>query len=220
MAHSHRHESETAAPWRARSVPDLLSGSCLESGLKLSRHPSAVFHLDALRLGPLPDLSRVQRAYRRPASSPGRPPATAACPPGGAHVARQRASQLLGMPGAQIDLVLRAVQPEADGAVCLTAIKVIDQLDLYLLSHNCLFLSRAWRISLANPSRWAQPLQADPALPCRAGRWAAITSLTSARLRSQRAAATCAPRDGPVVTVRKWHPGGRATQARLPHRTG
>ena len=73
------------------------------------------------------------------------------------------------MPGAQIDLVLRAVQPEADGAICVTAIKVIDQLDLYLLSHNRLFLSWAWRISLANPSRWAQPLQAEPALPCRAG---------------------------------------------------
>ena len=78
------------------------------------------------------------------------------------------------MPGAQIDLVLRAVQPEADGAVRLTAIKVIDQLDLYLLSHNCLFLSRAWRISLANPSRWAQPLQ--PTLPSRAGQAAGLPS--------------------------------------------
>src|SRR5260370_18601525 len=189
------------------------------AGHKLSRHPSAVFHLDALRPGPLPDLSRVQRAHRRPASGPGRPPATAARPPGAPPVPPQRASQLRGMPGAQIDLVLRAVQPEADGAVGVTAIKVIDQLDLYLLSHNCLFLSRAWRISLANPSRWAQRLQAGPALPCRAGRRAPITPLTSVRPRSQRPPAACPPRDAPVVTVRTWHPGGRAAQARLPHRT-
>src|SRR5260370_31676737 len=121
-------------------------------GHKPSRQPSAVFHLDALRPGPLPDLSRVQRAHRRPASGPGRPPATAARPPGAAHVTRQRTSQLPGMPGAQIDLVLRAVQPEADGAVGVTAITVIDQLDLYLRSHNCLFLSRAWRTTLSNPT--------------------------------------------------------------------
>src|SRR5216683_1599215 len=118
-------------------------------------------------LAPLPDLSEVQPAHRRPASSPGRPPATAACPPGAAHVARQRASQLPGMPGAQIDLVLRAVQPEADGAVCLTAIKVIDQLDLYLLSHNCLFLSRAWRISRANPMGSAAAGRPCPPVPGR-----------------------------------------------------
>ena len=46
-----------------------------------------------------------------------------------ADVACQRAS-LLGMPGAQVDLVFRAVKPEADGAVGRTAIKVIDHLDL------------------------------------------------------------------------------------------
>ena len=98
-----------------------------------------------------------------------------------AHVARQRASQLLGVLGAQIDLVLRAVQPEADGAISLTAIKVIDQLDLDLLSHNCLFLSRAWRISLANPSRMScsttdRLSRCRPALPSRAGQAAGLPS--------------------------------------------
>ena len=156
-------------------------------------------------------------ALPAPCVQPGLPPTTDACPPGGAHVARQRASQLLGRLRAQIDLVLRAVQPEADGTVCVTAIKVIHHLDLYRLSRKCLLLSRAWRISLAKFSRWAQPLQSDAALPCRAGRWAPSTSLTSVWLRSQRAAATFAPRDGPVVTVRKWHLARHASQAAAPN---
>ena len=48
------------------------------------------------------------------------------------------------MPGAQIDLVLRTVQPQADSAVSLMAVRIIDQLDLYLLSRTCLFPPGAW----------------------------------------------------------------------------
>jgi hypothetical protein len=44
------------------------------------------------------------------------------------------------MPGGQADLVPGAVRPDADGAFDLAAIKVIDQQDLYLLSHDCLLL--------------------------------------------------------------------------------
>jgi len=44
------------------------------------------------------------------------------------------------MPGVQVDLILGAVQPEADRAVSLAAIQVIDQQNLYLLGHRC-FLS-------------------------------------------------------------------------------
>jgi hypothetical protein len=41
------------------------------------------------------------------------------------------------MPDAQVDLVLGAVQPEADRAVGLAAVKVVDEQGLYLLGHRC-----------------------------------------------------------------------------------
>jgi hypothetical protein len=41
------------------------------------------------------------------------------------------------MTGVQVDLVLRAVHREADGPFRLGAIEVIDEQDLYLLSHGC-----------------------------------------------------------------------------------
>jgi hypothetical protein len=44
------------------------------------------------------------------------------------------------MLGVQVNLILGAVQPEADRAVSLAAIQVIDQQNLYLLGHRC-FLS-------------------------------------------------------------------------------
>ena len=40
------------------------------------------------------------------------------------------------MLGFQIDLVLGAVQPEADSTLSLGTIKVIDEQDLYLLGHG------------------------------------------------------------------------------------
>jgi len=41
------------------------------------------------------------------------------------------------MPGIQVNLIPGAVQPEADRAVSLAAIQVIDQQILYLLRHRC-----------------------------------------------------------------------------------
>ena len=67
--------------------------------------------------------------------------------------------------------------------------------------------------------KWSFPAAASASALLAEARAGAGVSM-EVRLRSQRAAATCAPRDGPVVTVRKWHPGGRATQARLPRRPG
>jgi hypothetical protein len=43
------------------------------------------------------------------------------------------------MPGVQVDLILGAVQSEADGALSLAAIKVIDKHGLDLLGHNATF---------------------------------------------------------------------------------
>ena len=40
------------------------------------------------------------------------------------------------MLGVQVDLVVGAVQPEADSALGLAAIKVVDEKGLYLLGHG------------------------------------------------------------------------------------
>ena len=49
----------------------LLGGGRLELGHQFSGYPSAVFHFDALGLGPLTDLSSVQNVRRSPAPAAG-----------------------------------------------------------------------------------------------------------------------------------------------------
>jgi hypothetical protein len=87
----------------------LLAGCLLELHDEFSGYPTAILHFNALGLGPLAYLVGVQPACRFPAGAAGRPPGSAAGPPGSTHVAGQGISQLLGMPGIQVDLVLRAV---------------------------------------------------------------------------------------------------------------
>jgi hypothetical protein len=75
-----------------------------------------------------------------PAAGALRPPRAGrhAPPPAGcaARTWRQRIPQRLGVPGVQVDLILGAVQPEADSALSLAAIKVLDEQGLYLLGHR------------------------------------------------------------------------------------
>ena len=87
----------------------LLTGSRLEFYDQFSGYLPAIFHLDVMRLGPLPDLGGVQPARRSPA-----PPRAGRREPPSPHVGRQRVTQLLGMLSVQVDLILCAVQPEAD----------------------------------------------------------------------------------------------------------
>ena len=115
----------------------LLSSGGLELDHQFSGHPSAVLHLDALRLCPLADFSAVHPARRCPASAPGWPPRTTPGPPRSLHIASQRIPQRLGMLGVQINLILATVQPEPDSAFGLAAIEVVDEQGLYLLSHRC-----------------------------------------------------------------------------------
>ncbi len=100
------HVSVRRSPDEPRRLQGLLSGSRLELDDQLGGHPSAVFYLDALRLGPLTDLGGVQPAHRAPAPASGRPPGTAASPPGSPHIPRQRVPQFLGVPGVQVDSYL------------------------------------------------------------------------------------------------------------------
>src|ERR1700760_1776730 len=109
----------------------LLSSGGLELDHQLGGHPSEVLHLDALRLGPLANLGRVQAVRRRFASAPDWPPRPTPGPARRLHVARQRPPQRLDMSGFQVDLVICAVQAEADRA--LAAVEVVDDQGLYLL---------------------------------------------------------------------------------------
>jgi hypothetical protein len=115
----------------------LLAGCRFEFDHQFSGHPAAVFHPDALPLGPLTDLSGVQPARRSPEPAAGGPTGPATDPPPSPHIGRQRVPQLLRMLCVQVDLVLRAVQPEADHAVRGAAVQVIDEEGLHLLGHGC-----------------------------------------------------------------------------------
>jgi len=105
----------------------LLAGCSLELDDQFSGYPPAVFHLDALRLGPLSDLGGVQPVRRSPAPSAGGSAGATANPPPSPHIGRQRVPQLLRMLGVQVDLILRAVQPEADRALRGAAVQIIDE---------------------------------------------------------------------------------------------
>jgi len=120
-------------------APYLPRGSGFELDHEFRGHPSAVLHFDALRLGPLADLGAVHPIRPRAASATGRPPGTGPCPPCRLHIARECVPQRPSMPGVQVDLILGAVQSEADGALSLAAIKVIDKHGLDLLGHNAAF---------------------------------------------------------------------------------
>ena len=107
-------------------VAVLLAGR-LVLGDDLGRDPAALFDLKPLRLGPGAHLGVTDAAAG--GLAPGLP-----CPPGGAgdpaarlDVAGQGRPQLLSVLGAQVDLVVRSVQPEKDRAFRLTAVDVIDE---------------------------------------------------------------------------------------------
>jgi hypothetical protein len=52
------------------------------------------------------------------------------------------------MLGVQVDLILRAIQPEADRTFSGAAVDVIDEQGLYLLGHGCSIPTADWRTIL------------------------------------------------------------------------
>ena len=126
----------------------LLAGCLLELHDEFSGYPSAILHFNALGLGPPAYLGGVQSIRLRFASAAGWPPGAGAESAASGCIACQGVSQLPGMLGVQVDLVLRAVQAETDGSVGGTAVKVIDEQGLYLLSHGrSIPLADLWRTS-------------------------------------------------------------------------
>ena len=120
---------------------------------------------------PLARAPRLPRAGRR-VPAPG--------PAGSMYIARQRLLQRLGMLGVQVDLILGAVQPEADGAFGLGAVKVVDIQDLYLLGHGCSIplpdlACQCMQIQAAQTSSRADvPSPSRPALTATAGQSAVL----------------------------------------------
>jgi hypothetical protein len=45
------------------------------------------------------------------------------------------------MTGIQVDLILRAIQPEPDGPLCFAAVEVINEEEAYFLRHGYCVLS-------------------------------------------------------------------------------
>jgi len=72
------------------------------------------------------------------AGGPARPPRRAGYLPAGNDERGQCGAQIRRMRGAQVNLIVGPVKAEADRAFCLTAVYVVDEQSLNLLSHDML----------------------------------------------------------------------------------
>ena len=95
LTRSHWHESEPLYR-RPGTSRILLPGCGRELDDQPGRHPSAVFPVDAVRVGPLADLGGVRPACSRPASAAGRPPGPAPGPAASRDIARASACRSAG----------------------------------------------------------------------------------------------------------------------------
>ncbi len=123
---------ETGTSWT------LLSCRGLEFDYEFGWYPAAVFDVDALGLGPLADFGGIQSVRLRFASDAGWPPSAGADSAACGHIACQGVSEFLGVLAVQVDLVVGAVEAEADGTVGLAAIEVVDEEGLDLLGPGLL----------------------------------------------------------------------------------
>jgi hypothetical protein len=106
---------------------------------------------------PLADISGVQAASRRAASAAGRSPAIGSRPPGRTRVLGQYVPQCQGMLRTQVDLVLRAVQSEADGTLSFAAVDIVDEQNLNLLRHDYPIIRTAFVRERRNTDAYDRP---------------------------------------------------------------
>ena len=181
LAHWHESEPLYRRPGTSRI---LLPGCGRELDDQPGRHPSAVFPVDASRVGPPADLGGVRPAGSRPASAAGRPPGPAPGPAASRDIARQRLSLRRGMPGGQAGLIPGAVRPDATvpsapvpSRSSMSRVCIFGAADA---PSRCLI----WRASArrSGPRQRpaapiCQPLRARPDRRCRAAGRAPIRSL-------------------------------------------
>ena len=127
-----RRENRGLTARTAGKSPRLFPGGCLELGDEFGRDAAAVFDVDSLSPGPFADFGGVR--------GPGGllPGATRTGPgaAGGADVGGQHIAQLLGVAGAEVNLIFGAVHAESYGALGLAAVEVIDKKGFDLLRHG------------------------------------------------------------------------------------
>jgi hypothetical protein len=117
------------------------------------RDPPAVFHFDALGLGPLADLCGVQLARRSAAPAPSRPAGAAVNPPSSPHVCCQASCSCWACSAFRSISYSGAVQPEADCALGAAAVDVIDEQGPHLLGHGRSVPPGNWRTILDTSGR-------------------------------------------------------------------
>jgi hypothetical protein len=112
MKYSFRHVNEVPQPRAGVNVSALLAGGSLDVGYQDGGHPAAGFSVPMAH-------SRIWVVFRphRAAGATGWLVGAASGPAGSINVPGQRIPQLPIVPGVQLDLVLGAVQPEADGTL-------------------------------------------------------------------------------------------------------
>lgn len=139
----------------------LLAGHRLVSGDDLGRDPAALFDLNPVCLGPGAYLGVADVV--RGGLAPVLPCLPGGCggPPAGVDVAGQGGPQLRGVVCAQVNLVLRSVQPENDCAFCFAAVEVVDEEGLYFFAMPVSVLCESFPLfpivrhrSLARRIRW------------------------------------------------------------------
>src|ERR1700733_8310811 len=91
----------------------------------------------------------------------------------------QRLAQLAAVGGAEVDLVFRAIEPEADGAGRLAAVEVINEQRLNSLSHEMILIPSGEGKRAAGP----RLTSCRPAMPARAS--AILRSAMSSPPRSE-----------------------------------
>lgn len=124
-------------PYRILAGHSLLLRRRLEFDDQLGRYPSAVLDLDTPGLGPLANSRGVGSGSTNSPTSGSAWPSSrrSGRPAGGTDVWLQCLSQGTRMLGAQVDLIVRTIEPEADGALGLVAVQVINEQRLYLLRY-------------------------------------------------------------------------------------
>src|SRR4051794_12427711 len=121
---------ERSWPSPGRGKPSVRGGVGVTD---LGGDPAAVGHVEAVVTRPGPDVRRAGSAGGTASA------ATAARGPTGvADVRRDGVAQLGCVLRAQVDLVLLAVEGEADRLLGLAAVDVVDQDDVHLLRHGSL----------------------------------------------------------------------------------
>jgi hypothetical protein len=117
-----------------------LAGCSFELHDQFGGYSRAVFPLDALRLGPARTSVVFSLLAGPPASAAGEAAGAAAHPSASPHVGCQRVPLLLGVFGVRVDLVVRAVESEADGPLGRAA-------SMSSINRVCTFWPRLLRFS-------------------------------------------------------------------------